>query len=179
VNLKGVFFLLVGLIIGVALGALIIFSGDNGSSGDKRRLPPTVGSKVEDFELQVLGGERRSLSSYAGTPVVMNFWATWCPPCKEEMPLLDQLALAYADDLVVLGINYNEEERIVQQYITAEGIKFPIMLDFTGNVSTLYFVRNYPTTFFIDAEGVLRAQHLGLLTEDLLGRYLQTIGIEP
>jgi cytochrome c biogenesis protein CcmG, thiol:disulfide interchange protein DsbE len=178
-KLKGVFFLLFGLSIGVALGALIIFSGDNPTGETSRRLPPTVGSPVEDFELQMLDGERRSLSSYAGTPIVMNFWATWCPPCKEEMPLLDQFAEQYAGEVVILGINYNEEERVVQEYVSAEGIKFPIMLDFTGAVSTQYFVRNYPTTFFIDAEGVLRAQHLGLLTEDLLGRYLQTIGIEP
>jgi cytochrome c biogenesis protein CcmG, thiol:disulfide interchange protein DsbE len=147
VNLKGIFFLLAGLIIGVALGALVLFSGQNGERSANRKLPPTVGSRAEAFELKLLGGDLQSLSGYAGTPVVINFWATWCPPCKEEMPLLNDYAGKYADRLVILGVNYSEEENVVQQFVTKEGIEFPILLDRNGIVANMYYVRNYPTTF--------------------------------
>jgi cytochrome c biogenesis protein CcmG, thiol:disulfide interchange protein DsbE len=179
VNLKGVFFLLVGLAVGVGLGALVLFGGQNDYRPTDRQLPPTVGSPASDFELKLLGGELQSLEGYRGTPVVLNFWATWCPPCKEEMPLLNRYAGQYEDRLVIVGVNYNEEEEVVQRFVTDEQIQFPILMDLNGLVANLYYVRNYPTTYFIDKEGIVRGQHIGLLHEDLLDRYLQTIGIEP
>ncbi len=175
---KGILILFGGLLVGVLLGAIVFLSGPGQAPGIPRNLPPTIGSPVADFELPGLNGDVQRLSNLKNKPVVVNFWATWCPPCKEEMPLLNQMAQEYSGNLVVLGINYAENEAVVREFISTGNITFPILLDETGQVANLYFVRNYPTTFFIDADGMLRAQHIGLLSEDLLARYLALIGIE-
>lgn len=175
---KGWLLLLGGLLVGVLLGALIFFNGpDAGASAGK--LPPTVGVPSPDFALGRLDDAKVSLSDFKGKPVIINFWATWCLPCREEMPLLDQVAAQHADALVVLGVNSGEPAELVQAYIDETGVKFPILLDTSEKVTEMYFVRNFPMTFFVDAEGILRAQHIGLLQENILARYLNTIGIEP
>jgi len=178
VKYKGAFLLLGGLFVGVLLGLAVLFSGTGQPGSSARQLPPTIGSPVRDFELPDLDGSSLSLSSLQDKPVVINFWATWCGPCKEEMPLLDQFAIDYSDEMVVLGVNFAESPDVVARFVKEERIGFPILLDESGNVNNLYFVRNYPTTFFIDGEGVLRAQHIGLLSEETLQRNLSLIGID-
>lgn len=175
---KGILLLLGGLIFGMLLGAVIILSSPGQARTGSRQIPPTVGSPVEDFELQALNGGFIRLSELQNKPVVINFWATWCAPCREEMPLLGRFADEYSGEVVVLGVNYAETEKVVQKFLEENQVDFPILLDEIGLVNDLYYVRNYPTTFFIDAEGVLRAQHIGMLTEDVLARYLALIGIE-
>jgi thiol-disulfide isomerase/thioredoxin len=175
---KGGLFLLGGLLIGVLFGVLILLNGPLGSASD-RRLPPTVGAPAPDFSLQQLGAGRLRLSDLKGKPVIINFWATWCAPCKEEMPLLDQAASRYSDELIVLGVNAGEAAEVIQPYIDSTGINFPILLDSDEKLADLYFVRNFPMTFFVDSQGVLQAQHIGLLQETSLSRYLSTVGINP
>lgn len=184
-HFKGLLFLLGGLLFGIGLGAVVLFSGPSASAGPKeRRLPPTVGSAARDFSLPLLDerdgdGAVITLNALKGQPVVINFWATWCPPCKEEMPLLERYATEYKGQMTVLGVDYAEDEALVRAFVEEQRITFPILLDHDGVVSDLYYVRNYPTTFFVDAEGVLRAQHLGMLTEERMVKYLETIGIQP
>ncbi len=175
---KGFLILFGGLLVGISLGAVVYFGEPAQPADAQRRLPPTIGAAVSDFELAVLNGQTQRLGELKGRPVLINFWASWCGPCKEEMPILNVLAQKYPEDLVVLGINYAEPVEVVAEFAAAEGIIFPILLDQDGQVAGLYFVRNYPTTFFIDAEGTLQAQHIGLLSESLLARYLALIGIE-
>ncbi|MBE0698936.1 MAG: TlpA family protein disulfide reductase [Anaerolineaceae bacterium] len=176
-KLKGLLFLIGGLLIGVLLGVLIVFGGSSNHQGAGQRIPPTIGSAVKDFTLEKLDGEPLKISGVRGKPLILNFWATWCPPCKEEMPLLAQYADAYSDQLVVIGVNYAEEKDLVERFVNEQNITFPILLDKSGTVADIYFVRNYPMTFFIDKDGVLRAQHLGQLTNDVMIRYLELIGI--
>lgn len=190
-RLKGILFLLGGLLLGVALGALVLYSGPSQPGSTSRRTPPTVGSPVPDFTLALLDGEglaseglasegdEARLSELKGRPVVINFWATWCAPCEQEMPLLQQYADRYEGQLALLGVDYEEDESVVREFVTEREITFPILLDRSGIVANQYYVRNFPTTFFVDSEGVLRAQHLGMLTEELLEKYLKTIGINP
>ena len=183
-RLKGLLFLLLGLSFGAALGWVVFLSGSGSTArAAERRLPPTVGSPVKDFDLPVLNGKSedasRALSESRGKPVVVNFWATWCGPCKQEMPLLQSYSEKYADKLVILGVDYNEDDAVVSQFIQERAINFPILMDRSGTVADQYFVKNFPTTFFIDGDGVLRARHIGQLTDDLLVRYLKTIGVEP
>jgi cytochrome c biogenesis protein CcmG, thiol:disulfide interchange protein DsbE len=180
-RMKAPLLMLAGLGVGLALGLLIFFGGPvAGLRGENRaqRLPPTVGSPVEDFRLEQLDGSTLRLSDLRGKAVLVNFWATWCPPCREEMPLLEQTALGYADRLVVIGIDYGEDRQTVSSFVQEVGISFPIVLDLDGDVASRYFVRSYPASFFIDADGILRAQHLGALTENLLLTYLETVGIK-
>lgn len=179
-KLKGILFLFGGLLLGVFLGVLVYTGSQGGlvNSSSGQKLPPAVGSAAPDFSLPGLGGSQQGLNEAQGKPVVVNFWATWCPPCVEEMPLLDKYAQKYAGQLVIYGIDSAEEEAQVARFISDNEIRFPILLDEDANVTDAYFVRNFPATFFIDADGVLRAQHLGTLREDLLIRYLATIGIQ-
>lgn len=177
---KGLLFLAVGLVTGMLLGAVILSNGQPAAGSlVSRRNPPVVGSPAPDFVLNRLGGGSQRLSALKGKPVVVNFWATWCPPCKEEMPLLDQYAQKYDQRLVVIGVDSEESESQVAGFIKEMGVRFPILLDTYGVATDLYFVRNFPMTFFIDEQGVLRSQHLGQLQEDILVRYLATIGIKP
>jgi thiol-disulfide isomerase/thioredoxin len=173
---------LVGGLIFVALVGLVVLwiSPRSARTGQTyRSLPPTVGSPVPDFELTRLDGISQQLSKLKGTPVLINFWATWCAPCKEEMPMLERYSKQYAGKLVVLGVDSEEEINLVQPFIQGMEITFPILLDQSGSVSDRYFVKDFPYTFFVDQDGILRGQHLGLLSEDYLVRYLQTIGINP
>jgi len=179
VKLKAIVFMLGGLVLGGILGFLVLMNGSPTQTTTRQPLPPTVGSPAEAFELSMMGGEMQKLEDLRGKAVLINFWATWCPPCKEEMPLLDRYAKMYNGELMILGINYEEGERIIEPFVSQAEITFPILLDQNGKVADLYFVKNFPTTFFIDPDGTIRAQHVGLLTEDLLVRYLKTIGIEP
>lgn len=175
---KGILILFGGLLVGILLGTTVFWGGHGRTAGAQRPLPPAIGSSVSDFELPLLTGRVQRLSELKGRPVLINFWATWCGPCKEEMPLLNRLASEHSGDLIVLGVNYAESVEVVDKFVAAERISFPILLDGAGDVTDLYFVRNYPTTFFVDAGGGLRAQHTGMLSENLLDRYLALIGIE-
>jgi cytochrome c biogenesis protein CcmG, thiol:disulfide interchange protein DsbE len=179
VKLKAPFLVLGGLLVGVLLGILVLVSQPSAQKGTSRKLPPTVGSPVSDFSLPVLSGGSLNLSTLKGKPVVINFWATWCGPCKQEMPLLQQYAQKYSERFALFGVDFQEEPDVVQTFVDSLGLTFPILLDKTGIAADLYFVRNFPTTFFVDSEGVLRAQHVGQLSEEDLAGYLKTIGIEP
>lgn len=179
---KGALILLGGLTLGLSLGFLVYVSGGHPATGAGESVvsaPPTVGAMAPDFDLPLLNGGQKKLSSLRGKPVVINFWATWCLPCKEEMPLLEKYAAKYSDRLVVLGVNSGEAESLIQPYTSELGISFPILLDHDERVTDQYFVRNFPITFFVDGQGIIRGQSLGLLQENLLVRYLKTIGIEP
>jgi thiol-disulfide isomerase/thioredoxin len=169
--------LLGGLVLGLALGAVVLLMPNRTPAETARVLPPTVGSPVADFSLDTLDGRRVSLAGWKGRPVLINFWATWCPPCREEMPLLEQVAKRYPN-LVVAGVNAGESQDLVAPFVDEFGITFPILLDSAEDVTNRYFVHSFPATFFVDADGVLRAQHIGLLTEDVLSRYLIAIGVE-
>lgn len=117
---------------------------------------PQVGFPAPDFSLAGVDGQMVRLSDLRGQPVVLNFWATWCPPCQAEMPALQALADDYTDPgVTVLGINQAETAPQVQAYVQGKGIDFPVVLDSDAAVSQAYRVRSLPTTFFIDRDGVI------------------------
>ena len=179
-RIKGPLLLIAGLGLGLSLGLLVFYGGPSlGGQATARQLPPTVGSEVADFSLKQLDGTTLTLADLRGRPVLINFWATWCPPCREEMPLLERTAQTYGGRLVVVGVDYGEDAQTVAAFVQSLGIHFPIALDSNGEVAGRYFVRSYPASFFVDADGILRAQHLGALTADLMVTYLETVGIKP
>jgi len=137
---------------------------------------PTIGAPAPDFRLPRLGGEELALSSLKGKAVVVNFWATWCGPCRDELPLLADLARRYpASELTVLGVNVQEGEAVVRPFAEEMGITFPLVLDKTGEVVKRYRLRGLPTTVFIDRAGIIRAVYLGPLTSDTLARHLSDL----
>jgi cytochrome c biogenesis protein CcmG/thiol:disulfide interchange protein DsbE len=177
-----------GLLIGVGLGVLLFFGFGPGASwvsnwlearygGETPPQGPSVGYHASDFELNTLAGEPVHLAELRGRPVVINFWATWCGPCREEMPLLEAAYTRYGDGLAVLGVNYDEPQEMVQEFVDEMALSFPILLDPRARVQKLYRVRAFPTTYFLDEEGVIRFHHIGVLNEKQLAAYLEQLGV--
>ncbi|KGK88617.1 TlpA disulfide reductase family protein [Clostridium sp. HMP27] len=133
-------------------------------------------TKAMDFKLKDLTGKEVSLSDYKGKKVFLNFWATWCPPCKAEMPEMEMLYQETKNsDLVILAVNLDEERNTVQKFINSNKYDFPVLLD-TGNiVASQYEVVSIPTSFFIDKEGNIVDKHIGAMTIEDMKNYINNI----
>jgi cytochrome c biogenesis protein CcmG/thiol:disulfide interchange protein DsbE len=125
---------------------------------------PVVGSPAPGFKLSDTGGKAVSLSDFKGHAVMLNFWATWCGPCREEIPFLQGV---YADPawqdkgLEVVAIDIQEEGETVQQFQQAHGMTYRVLLDTEGRVANQYNISGIPTTFFIDKDGIIMYVKLG------------------
>ena len=136
---------------------------------------PAVGHPAPDFSLPTVDGGMVTLSELRGTPVVLNFWATWCPPCRAELPELQAASLRYADKIAIIGVNQVESVGLVAAFVSDMGLTFAIPLDAQGQVSRFYQVRSLPTSFFIDRDGVIRQMQIGPVTEATLVQLLGTV----
>ncbi len=135
-----------------------------------------AGQPAPDFTLRNPEGETVSLSDFAGHPLLINFWATWCPPCRFEMPLFQQTYEKLKDDgFVVLAVDVQEGPEEVKEYIQEMGLTFPVVLDRSGSVSNTYRVTGLPTSVFVDADGIVTNIHRGAVIEGMLDRYLDEI----
>ena len=117
-----------------------------------------IGAKAPNFSLKTLDGKQVELSDYKGKKVMLNFWATWCPPCKKEMPDMEKYTQQAGDDVVVLAVNIDPEND-VQAFVEDNGITFTIPLDSQSAknpVNERYKILSIPTTYFIDKEGIIR-----------------------
>ncbi len=120
------------------------------------------GQQAPDFALKSSTGENLRLSEYRGDVVMINFWATWCGPCRQEMPLLDDLYARYNRvGFNLLGVNIDDDARRAMQMIDELGVNFPVLFDDTKQVSKLYQVEAMPVTVLVDREGVVRHVHHG------------------
>jgi cytochrome c biogenesis protein CcmG, thiol:disulfide interchange protein DsbE len=166
--------LLAGLLV---VGVAWIWAARLPADGKAAGLPPApaVGHPAPDFTLTALVGSQVRLADLRGRPVVLNFWATWCPPCRAEMPQLEAASRRYSDQVAVIGVNQVEPAGTVQVFANEVGLTYPIPLDSSGTASRLYGVRSLPTTFFIDREGVIRQIQVGGLTEATLADMLRSI----
>lgn len=117
---------------------------------------PQRGFTAADFELPSLDGDPVRLTDFRGRPVILNFWATWCPPCRAEMPALQNVANRYRDaGLVVLLVNEGEDAATIRGFLTDIGVDLPVALDRDGAVGSTYRVRGLPTTVFVRADGTI------------------------
>jgi peroxiredoxin len=134
---------------------------------------PGVGRQAPDLRLESLDGRQVSLADYAGQVVLLNFWATWCPPCKEEIPAIEKAYQAHRDDgFVVLGINDGEASEVIRAFADELGITYPVLIDKRGDVAAQYRRRGLPLTVIVDRDGVIQVRHEGYLTADQLDSYL-------
>ncbi len=137
---------------------------------------PDAGHPAPDFIIHLPDGSSTSLAAYRGQPVVINFWATWCPPCREEMPELAKAYARYRDQgLVVLAINDAEAHDQVAAFMQEFGLSLPVIIDPQGEVMRAYKTNALPSTFFIDRRGIVRVRWIGILTPDILEQHLRTI----
>jgi len=148
-----------------------------GSDAGAGSLPPApaIGHPAPDFTVADTTGNTFKLSDLRGTPVVLNFWATWCPPCKAELPELQAGSERLAGQVAIVGLNQGEAAGLVQTFAEQNGLTFPIPLDESMDVSRAYGVRSLPTTFFIDRSGVIRYMQIGPLTEATLAQHLRQV----
>jgi peroxiredoxin len=159
------------LIVGVAVigFALISFSREplNGD-GELLTVAAAPGHLAPDFTLVTTEGETVSLSDYRGQVVVLNFWATWCGPCRFEMPDLQRMSEELAGEAVVLGVNQGQDSAEITRFADTIGITYPLLLDENQITNNLYRVVALPTTYFIDADGVIQEQLAGTATQAVL-----------
>lgn len=117
---------------------------------------PPAADQYFNFTLQDLQGQKHALSDYKGKIVFLNFWASWCPPCRAEMPSMQKMYQVWdKDKYVLLAVNIKEGKRTVKKFARDNGYTFPILLDSDGLVAAAYGVRGIPATFIIDAKGKL------------------------
>ena len=142
----------------ILLSTFIVFTGCTGGSTTDL----SIGSKAPDFELYDLEGKLHKLSDYKGTPILLNFWATWCGPCRSEMPHLEEVYENWKDkDLIFFAVNVGESSTDVTAFLDYFGFNMPVLLDNAKTVSRKYGVSGIPTTYFIDEDGIIQNRVVG------------------
>jgi thiol-disulfide isomerase/thioredoxin len=140
---------------------------------------PEIGEEAPDFALLDVRDQQvvHRLSDFRGTPVVLNWYASWCQPCKNELPLYQAASQALDGQVVFFAVNLIEPQATAQRILDELGVTFPAALDPNSGVSDRWRVSLMPTTFFIDAEGVLVSQRIGEVTETELQTRLAEMGV--
>lgn len=169
---------LTGLGVSLIMGSAIFLVGRAGTQTTQDQPPIEESNKLPGFILPDLAGEFHNTSELNGNPAVINFWATWCRPCEEEMPLLQSYAEKY-QVVSFIGVNSGEEAALVEPFINKYDITFSIWLDADKEVTEKMQIIGLPTTYFIDSSGTIKAIHLGQLSPELLDQNLQRLGIKP
>lgn len=152
------------LILLIGAGWIWISAVPNGLTTQGAIPVPRQGFQAPDFGLANSQGEIVRLSELRGQPVIVNLWASWCTPCKAEMPAIQSVYEQYADQgLVILGVNASNQDNLqsAAQFVEDNGLTFPILWDTEGVVSRQYQLSALPTTFFIDGNGTIQEVVIG------------------
>lgn len=154
----------------------------NGANLDSAADAPTrlkgnpLGQRAPAFSLLDVEGKELALNDLRGRPILINFWATWCGPCRAEMPLIEEAYQQHKDDgLVVLAIDVEENPELAKTFAGWLGVSFTILDDGAGDVAYRYRVTAFPTSFFVDRDGVIRAWQVGAMDQSALDRHLAKI----
>ncbi len=161
---RRILFLVMVVLIGYALYHTVIQDGKSQMA---------AGEKAPNFELSTLDGKTVQLSDYKGKAILLNFWGTWCEPCRTEMPALQKAYEKYhKDSFVVLSVNIAETDVAVSSFANQYGLDFPILMDRNRDITRLYQVGSIPSTFFIDKDGKISKKVEGSLHLNQLHEYI-------
>lgn len=131
--------------------------------------PAEANEQAPNFTAPALDGSTLTLADYRGKTVILNFWASWCPPCRAEMPGLYQYYREHQDEgLVMIAVNVGESRDIAEAFIQENGFDFPVALDPYSEVADQFGISSLPVTVVIGQDGEIKYQHLGLITRDVL-----------
>ncbi len=143
---------------------------------DNSAAQPDAGHTAPNFAFHLPDGTMATLADYKGQPVMINFWATWCGPCRLEMPDLVRTYETHKDDgLVIIEINSAEAHEPVSEFVKEFGMTMPVLIDARREVMSEYKTQSLPSTFFIDREGNVQVRWIGFLTSDVLKAQLDKI----
>jgi peroxiredoxin len=158
----------IALILAVLTLLVIIVPACPGTGGQTSTTTSTgtegsrVGNLAPNFQLQDVNFDAVSLRDYRGSPIMLNFWATWCGPCRHEMPFIQQVYEGWQErGLIIITVNLGEDQFKVSDFMRNNGLTFPALLDIQKSVAGQYDVTAIPTTFFIDKDGVIQERRVG------------------
>ncbi|MBI4337469.1 MAG: TlpA family protein disulfide reductase [Chloroflexi bacterium] len=175
--------IIVGVVIGVvALVGLMAWGMANRQPATGRSGFTRVGKPAPDFALTLFGGGDFQLAQQRGKPVIINFWASWCVPCREEAPLLERTWRAYRDKGVVfVGVDIQDSESDARAYLREFNNTYPNGPDFSGKVTIDYGVVGIPVTFFVSKDGVIARRFVGAISEGQLTGWIEELlaGVTP
>ncbi|HAL46369.1 MAG TPA: hypothetical protein DCP37_01295 [Dehalococcoidia bacterium] len=141
-----------------------------------------VGNPAESFSMPLIGGGTFDTAEHLGKPMVVNFWASWCPPCRQESPGFERTWGTYADKgIVFVGVDIQDGEEVAQAYVDEFGLTFPNGRDLDGTITVDYGVIGLPVTFFVDAAGIVQGRWVGALAESKLVDWVEALlaGVSP
>lgn len=165
-----------GIGLAIIVPLLVLFAASFGN--DPRAVPSVLeGGDAPAFRLVDLDGHSWSLDELEGQAVVLNFWSTWCGPCKIEHPYLQRAAQLYPD-VQFLGVIYDDTPDTARRYLDRAGTTYPHLVDADGRVAIAYGVAGVPETFFVDRHGQVVYKHAGAVSEGLLAEMLSRIARE-
>jgi len=177
--------ILATIAVGIAIVSLIWFFDRPGAAGSSQVITltaaasgpaPRVGEPVPDFRIRLLDGEYLQLSDLRGQPVWINFWATWCPPCRAETPDIQEVYEKYKDDgLVVIAVSIGEDPCTVRAYQERTGTTFPMGVDGDTSIAAMYRIVGIPTHFFVDGDGILREWRIGAMSKKTMDKKVDEI----
>jgi peroxiredoxin len=157
----------------IGLGIVLFLGGSFFlvANGHANVNPPVIGQPMSDIRLKNLDGQQVSLADYKGKAVLINAWATWCPPCKAEMPAIEAYYQAHqAEGFVVLAINDGESQNQVKSFISDRGFTFPVLLDPNASLLNALGIHDFPTSILVGRDGNVKGIHVGMFTEEQLNQ---------
>jgi cytochrome c biogenesis protein CcmG, thiol:disulfide interchange protein DsbE len=177
---KGFLLLMGGLLVGSIIGGIVFLTGPIKNATDQTATSVVLkaGSVMPDFALKSLDTSTVHLNQYLGKPVIVNFWASWCIPCRDEMALFERYYQYQNGNLIVIGVNYEEPIDIVRPFVLGNQITFPVLLDEQGKIRDQFMIRGFPTSLFINSKGIFVAENIGALDDESIKSYLQLIGVK-
>ena len=172
---KATFILVLAIIIVVFAGllstGLLSKSSVTGRSGKE-----LVGQQAPGFTAPLIGGGSSELDDYLGDPLIVNFWSSWCPPCRKEMPGLENIWKEHKEDgITILGVNVQDEEEDAELYLAEVGVTFPNVIDLGGRITVDYGVTGLPVSFFIAGDGKVIGRWVGALSNERLGLWTRRL----
>ncbi len=186
---KKSFVIIISVLVVLIVGASVLYKNLSSKVNLIPNIPTNVSSTVEsenetthlapDFTVYDKDGKAVKLTDYFGKPIVLNFWASWCGPCKAEMPDFDEKYKKYKDDVVFLMVNmtdgYRETVDSAQSFVESQGFSFNVLFDKDIDAGNTYQVYSFPTTYFIDKDGNLVTRAVGMMSAESLQRAIDLI----